>query len=133
MMHPTQIVVVGARGHAALTALLDALTTANREIAKRRGGLPALIHTSVRYAREPRGQERWQTAEELLRSLRGDCEDLAAYEAARLQHLGLNARAFIEPQGRTRGGGILYHAQVMLPGGRIWDPSARLGMPKGRK
>lgn len=129
MDHGPQIVVIGARGHAALTALLNALTTANLEIAKRRGGLPPLIETRVRYQREPRGQERWQTADELLRTMRGDCEDLAAYEAARLQFLGMPARAFIEPQGRNRWGGVLYHAQVMLPGGRIWDPSKRLGMP----
>jgi transglutaminase-like putative cysteine protease len=123
------IVVVGARGHAALAALLSALVTANKEQGRARGGLPALIHTNVRYRREPAGTERWQTANELLTTLRGDCEDLAAYEAARLQLLGVQAEAVIMPQGRQPSGRMLYHVVVVLPGGRHWDPSARLGMP----
>ena len=112
------------------SALLAALVAANREQAKARGGFPPIIDTSVRYRREPVGQERWQTADELLRSGVGDCEDLAAYEAARLLQLGVKAEAIVMPQGRQPSGRMLYHAVVRLPGGRLWDPSLRLGMPR---
>jgi transglutaminase-like putative cysteine protease len=87
------------------------------------GRLPRLYDSGVRYAREPVGKERWQSATELLRSRRGDCEDLAGYLAAEIRvYDGLPARVLIVPN--TMGG---YHA-VCSVNGRIEDPSRKLGM-----
>jgi transglutaminase-like putative cysteine protease len=125
-----QIVVVGARGLAQLRVLLGALFDANVHQIRARGGVPPIKQTGIRYQREPRGQERWQTVTELLRSKIGDCEDLAAYEAARLRVAGVNARPEILPQGRQPDGRMLYHAVVVLPGGRIYDVCPALGMKR---
>jgi transglutaminase-like putative cysteine protease len=87
------------------------------------GRLPRLYSAGVRYAREPVGKERWQSAAELLRARRGDCEDLSGYLAAEIRvYDGLPARVAIVPN--TMGG---YHAVVSI-NGRIEDPSRKLGM-----
>ena len=84
-----------------------------------------LLGSRIRYQRE-RGREHWQTAAELQRSLRGDCEDLAAYEVARLRVAGVRAAVTLE--GTSAG----YHAVCTLPDGRTWDPSLALGMGGGK-
>jgi hypothetical protein len=81
------------------------------------GGFPALYDSGVVYRRE-RGTERWQPATDLLRNMRGDCEDLAAYRAAELRMEGEPATVAII---RTRRGS--FHAVVRRGDGSIEDPS----------
>lgn len=107
----------------ALQALIDVLQRVNEAWIAEHPKAPALEVGGVRYRAE-RG-ERWQSAPALLRARRGDCEDLAAYEAAWLTRRGIPARAYIR---RSRGGPSTYHAVVRLADGRTSDPSARLGM-----
>lgn len=87
--------------------------------------LPSLYSSGVRYEREPYGQERWQLPRETLMRRAGDCEDLAAWRAAELVVSGVdqNARAVLK---QVRPG--LMHCIVLLTGGRLEDPSAKLGM-----
>jgi len=108
---------------ATLTAALEGLTATNYCLLLRSKRAPGLYSSGVRYRREPRGREHWQTAPEVLRAGHGDCEDLAAYRAAELRVAGIPARAAV-----IRTGPRMYHAVVMHPDGSIEDPSKRLGM-----
>lgn len=89
----------------------------------RRGLCPPLYQAGVRYEREPRGRESWQTALATFHRKRGDCEDLAIYLAASKRLVGLSAKAVIID---IRPG--LKHCVVRLPDGSLEDPSKRLGM-----
>lgn len=90
----------------------------------RRGLVPPLSAAPhVRYRREPRGREAWQSAMQTFERGFGDCEDLASWEAASLQLVGQKAFADII---EVRPG--LKHCVVRLEDGSISDPSKRLGM-----
>ena len=110
-----------------LTVLSEALVKLNM-IQMKRSRIPALYESGVRYSREaapargPR-HERFQTAAQVLRNRKGDCEDLAAYRVAELRLRGIAARPWV-----IRASGRVFHVQVRYPDGRIEDPSARLGM-----
>lgn len=109
-------------------AALGRLVSRNMEVG-RRMVLPPILLSGVRYEREQlkRGEpEHWQVADTLLRSRRGDCEDLACYEVARLRLIGIKASPLLQHQ---RGG--FYHCVVQLPGGQVYDPSLGLGMGSG--
>lgn len=67
-----------------IAAALAGLVAENRELMRTRGFAP-LYRSGVRYMREPRGAENWQNVEQLERTKRGDCEDLASARAAELQ------------------------------------------------
>jgi hypothetical protein len=86
--------------------------------------LPPLYGGTIRYAREPRARERWQTASETAARGLGDCEDLAAYRVAELHAQGERAATIhvrtINPE--------LMHIVVRRANGMIEDPSAQLGM-----
>jgi hypothetical protein len=86
---------------------------------------PPLYESGVRYLREPRGQENWQTCHETLKKQSGDCEDLAAWRAAELRVSGRDpgAVAIIK---RVRPG--LIHCLVRRGNGSLEDPSKVLGM-----
>lgn len=109
-----------------LQAALDLLTAWNRWKRKRASQtgrpLPRLMTSGVRYAREElvggRVRENWQDVDHLFRSRRGDCEDLACALASEIP----GARAF--PVRSSVG----WHILVQLPSGRVFDPSAALGM-----
>lgn len=92
---------------------------------RRRGVVPALSATRVRYVREPRGQEHWQTAAQSLRSGEGDCEDLAVYLVADARVRGVPARVVVRRVGQGK-----YHALALISG-KLVDPSRARGM--GRK
>jgi hypothetical protein len=116
-----------------LTAALEGLTGVNRvllERARNEGrSLPLLYESGIRYEPELAGSgEDWQTYEQLLRSLRGDCEDLSCARAAELQLDGVPARAIV-----LRSGPRQFHAVVLRDGNVIEDPSKRLGMRKGQR
>lgn len=91
------------------------------------GRYPRLYNSGVRYQREPRGQEDWQTVSRAYRSKFADCEDLAAWRAAELVVSGEDrrARAVIK---RVRPG--LIHCLVQRGSGLMEDPSRVLGMGK---
>lgn len=92
----------------------------------RRGLAPPLYSSRVRYRREERGREDWQSAVKCHRLGFGDCEDLASYGAASYRLVGVHARAIVR---QVRPG--LKHCLVLLPDGTVEDPSKRLGM-KGK-
>lgn len=90
--------------------LLQGLFAVNRNQLKR--GVPGinrdLIGRRIRYERDD-PQERWQTIENLRRTRKGDCEDLAAAVAAEIAEAGIQARPVIY---RVRPG--LAHAVVEI-------------------
>jgi hypothetical protein len=99
------------------------LNVALMRFADERGvSLPPLYESGIRYRREPRGREWWESAEDLLgvaSKLSGDCEDLAAMRAAELRYWdGEPARVVIQ---RTARG--TFHAVVERADGTIEDPS----------
>lgn len=113
---------------ALLQRLANALASQNRSWFLRHPQAPPVDRAGVRYVREH--GERWLMAPTLLRERKGDCEDLAAYEAGWLQARGIPARVIVR---RSRGGGPKdFHATVQIArvGGQssVSDPSARLGM-----
>ncbi len=57
-----------------------------------------------------------------------NCEDLSTWRAAELRvHANINARAVFSKQEQADGQ-LLYHITVLLPDGRVEDPSRQLGM-----
>lgn len=85
--------------------------------------IPPLYGGTIRYAREPGGQEDWKTARDVAAHGYGDCEDLATYRAAEYWVRGIKAMPHvltITPR--------LRHVVVRLPDGKIEDPSKKLGM-----
>lgn len=84
--------------------------------------MPYLYDTDITYRREKRGQEWWETADDIVGVVNkrsGDCEDLAAYHAAWLRVFeGEIARVAIK---RTARG--TFHAVVEREDGTIDDPS----------
>lgn len=92
----------------------------------RRGLVPPLYASRVRYRREERGREDWQSARLCVQRGFGDCEDLASYCAASYRLVGVNARAVAR---QVRPG--LKHCLTLLPDGTLEDPSKKLGM-KGK-
>ena len=110
-----------------MTAALSGLVAANRILLRRNSRAPKLYGSGVRYQAEPRGSEKWQTIPQVIAAGRGDCEDLASWRAAELQEMGIPAKAVVIRTGRR-----MYHAVVLLPDGRLEDPSRRLGMKKSR-
>lgn len=104
---------------ASLEAAVRGLVALNVALMRRQGGVPRLYTTRVRYRREPRGVEQWRTADRVVRSGFGDCEDLAAYRAAELiVHRGEPARVIV-----TRTARRTWHARVQRANGRVEDPS----------
>lgn len=91
----------------------------------RSGRYPRLYRSGVRYQREPRRREDWQTVSRAYRARFADCEDLAAWRAAELVVTGEDtaARAIIR---RVRPG--LIHCLVLRSNGELEDPSRLLGM-----
>jgi hypothetical protein len=92
----------------------------------RRGLAPPIYSSKVRYKREARGREDWQSARAANDAGTADCEDLAAWCAASYRLVGVNARAIVKQVGPG-----LKHCLTLLPDGTIEDPSKRLGM-KGK-
>lgn len=88
----------------------------------RAGGIPPLYRSGVRYQRE-KGTEDWLSARDALALGVADCEDLACWRVAELQAAGEKARIAVK-----RVSPRLTHILVIRPGGRLEDPSARLGM-----
>ena len=115
--------------------LLEALVNCNRAYLRRYPQCPSLYASGVRYARE-RGTEDWSGIRCMLKTMRGDCEDLASWRVAELrERTGEPARPYLKF--RRVNGFWHYHIQVMryekvggvwLPKREIEDPSRILGM-----
>lgn len=101
-----------------VSALLEGLVRLNMEVMP--ADAPPVL--ALKYEREPRGRDVWQPADVLLRSGRGDCEDLAAYDAAWRRLHGLDATAVAYRAGRRT-----LHA-IVNARGEYLDPSAATGM-----
>ena len=82
------------------------------------------VDSFARYQREAPGQEIWQTADMLLQTRVGDCEDLAGYHCGWLRVTGTDPGAKIGLKRSSVG----WHVIVVRSNGAIDDPSARLGM-----
>lgn len=125
-------VLTTAEGKRDLLAALNAMVRWNVYLFTTRPGLPPLYESGIRYVREDEAAdpqrasfpaiERWQMADVLAVTKRGDCEDLAMYRVGWLRAHGENARIRL-----TRRGNI-WHVTLFRADGRIEDPSARLGM-----
>ena len=105
-----------------INAALQGLVALNKS-QMRSGKIPPLYQSGIRYRRD--AGETWDSCQVCLRRGYGDCEDLAAYRAAELQCAGIPARAVVM---RSSTPGVAWHCVVRLPGGRIEDPSRKLGM-----
>lgn len=114
-----------ADGIEEIECLLEGLTRLDLS-QLRRGLAPPLYSSRIRYRREARGNEEWQSAVRANRAGYADCEDLAAYLAASYRLVGVNARVIVKQTGPG-----LKHCLTLMPDGTIEDPSKRLGM-KGR-
>ena len=98
---------------------------------------PLLYDADVIYKPEKRKEdskrvieygEEWQTIPWVIFRGYGDCEDLGAWRAAELrQRFGIHALPYIKVR-RMPNGYWRAHVVVQLPGGKIEDPSAKLGM-----
>jgi len=95
----------------------------------RRGEAPPLplYASGVRYRRERRGEEAWQSIAETYRRKCGDCEDLVAARVAELRFAG---EAGAKPRLYSPRAGLV-HCIVMRADGTTEDPSKVLGM-KGK-
>lgn len=106
---------------ALLEAALEGIIEVNRLLI-RRGAVPGLYESGVRYSIDTPGHLRWQTAEETVRRRSGDCKDLVTYRCAELREQGVDARPRVIPIKRK-----LWHV-VLEADGWLEDPSAYLGM-----
>lgn len=79
----------------------------------------------VRYQRERSGYEDWNIASVMMRLGVGDCEDVAAWEAAGFRYRGVDDGASVM---LYRTGPRMYHAVCLLSSGEIVDSCPALGM-----
>lgn len=119
-----------ASGKRDLLAALNSFVRWNIHLFDTRA-LPPLYTAGIRYVREDSEQdphpnfprlERWQMADVLVRTKRGDCEDLCLYRVGELRSRGERARFRLTKRGN------IWHVTVFREDRRIEDPSARLGM-----
>lgn len=123
----------------AVKVILDAQVALNRLYLRLHRGVPPLYLSGVRYKPEPRNFKfLGRTVEEfalipvILNRKFGDCDDLAPYRVAELQHAGEPATVRVQwkrrvyPNGRK--GRKYFHVVVRRANGDIEDPSAKLGM-----
>lgn len=87
---------------------------------------PPLYDSGVRYVREPRGSEIWQTPYHAYGTKAADCEDLSCWLTAQLWAQGETAARPIVRRISDR----LRHILVRRADGSLEDPSLILGMHK---
>jgi hypothetical protein len=140
-----------ARSQYSLLWLLEALCRVNQSHIRHNRGLvargkakplPLLYFSGVHYERE-KGTEEWLDIPNVMRAASGrpeygndawgDCEDLACWRVAELRERpaelggGIKAKPFAKWK-RRDDGSYAYHALVLLPDGKLEDPSLTLGM-----
>lgn len=110
------------RSRGALLHLLEALVRINEAFLRENARTtPSLYGSRVIYKREP-NTEVWKDIPTVLAAGWGDCEDLASWRCAELRFAGIAARPYIKWRKKQ------HHALVLLPDGRVEDPSLALGM-----
>ena len=115
----------GPRRGQSIQALVDVVHALNVAFLRGNPRFPSLYKSGVVYAREPREtREEFCCAPAVLAQGWGDCDDLAPWRSSDLvvRH-GIAARPKV-----LRVGPRTWHVVVELPGGKLEDPSARLGM-----
>ena len=106
----------------AIVDLMEGLCRYNLSWIKyKRGNVPRLYASGIRY-RPERGKEDWLAIPVLLYTREGDCEDLSCYRIAELRYRGVDARPNVIAR-KVRKGQWKAHARVLLPDGKIEDPS----------
>lgn len=113
----------------ALSHLLGSLVGWNRFLLSQ-APLPSLYGSGVRYIREDYTSEHpedWLDILETIHQGGGDCEDLACWRTAELQHAGERARV-VWHRRLIGPGQTLLHILVQRADGRLEDPSRILGM-----
>lgn len=113
--------------HKCLLWLLECLVNCNRKYLQEFPETPKLYKAGVQYTRE-KGTEDWSGIKVLLRTKKGDCEDLGCWRVAELREKGEAAKPHVKF--RNVEGFWHYHIQVERADGRIEDPSKLLGMNK---
>lgn len=108
--------------------LLESLCQVNRIWIELHPETPPLYRSGVIYKIEQ--GEIFRDIPTIIDDGGGDCDCLASWRVAELQAIGINARPYIK--WRKEGQRWIYHALVMLPGGRVEDPSLALGMGGGK-
>lgn len=114
----------------AIESAVETLARANMAYLVTHPSTPSLALAPIRYERESKlqGGERWQTIPEILKTGRGDCEDLSAWRIAELRRKGIKAKPHVTGKKGK------WHIRVRVKvGGKtvIYDPSREKGM--GRK
>lgn len=91
---------------------------------KRHPETPDLYKSGVRYKSQPAGCEHFAPIPLVLAAGSGDCDQLAPWRCAelRVRH-GVKAMPEVKQMGPA-----LFHVFCRLPGGKVEDVSARLGM-----
>lgn len=111
----------------AIKAILEATVMINR-VYLRLHSVPPLYQSGVRYQEEPDdGIEEFATIPIILSRGWGDCDDLAPWRVAELQHGGEKATIRISWM-RQENNRKLFHITVRRANGTIEDPSRILGM-----
>jgi len=108
-----------------ITAALEALALISERRIKAGRVRAGLYESGVRYRREPRGEEKWLAADEVLKAGYGDCEDLVAWRVAELRARGERGARPLAYQTRRPG---VVHCIVVRANGQREDPSRLLGM-----
>jgi hypothetical protein len=116
-------ITVDARNRKDLHYFLNRLVNVNRYLMRTRR-IPPLYKSGAVYVREKSGKhaEHWQTCEQVARSKKADCEDLACYRVAELAENGEHAMIRLTLKGKT------WHVAVRRVNGQVEDPSKILGM-----
>lgn len=117
----------GELARQAIESAVETLARANVAYLKKHPKTPPLAKANIHYERELKlgGAERWQTIPEILKTGRGDCEDLSAWRIAELRVRGYRAKPHVTGK---RG---KWHIQVKVKYGKktvIYDPSKEMGM-----
>lgn len=117
------VLIANLDNMAKLQRALDFMTDLNVDVIRQKH-LPHPYEAGLKYARQPRGRERWFTADQVVKLHGSDCKNLAAYLAAYLRVSGKDpgARATV-----YRASPTTWHCVVNTQG-RILDPSKTLGM-----
>jgi hypothetical protein len=121
----------GASSEDVLGMLLSTLVAVDQLYLHAHPELPSVYASGVRYVEEPQGylklgEENWQDIPTCLGLKKGGNRDLVAWRCAELRNQGLDARPLLYTQ-RTAGGMLRYRAVVLLPDGRVEDPSSGRG------
>lgn len=115
------------RAYAALIRAILTQLVALNVVARKRGDVPELYQSGVRFRREPRGVETFRDAPNVFRVGHGDCAHLAAWRVADLRLRGERAALAVRARWTKRAPRRrVFHVMVRRQSGALEDPSAIL-------